>query len=253
MKGIFLQQQLEFRLEVSGEEWSQGAAVSCVLTVKNHGNAAQQLTGLQLQLVFGDSKKIKSKEAGAFELVAAAGFQIPPKEGSVGPQQQQNFSWAFQLGKNAPITDNARGYFLLYGTGTAPELLGQLPLPVLPHAHIQAVLRILETNFKFVAKGARTSKEWVEVKVKPAAGKKYAALEQLTLAARFEDEGLALRYIFQVKEFASDANALVVRKSKKEVEQHLKISEYLFPGGQINREPLQQAVETALQQIGSAF
>ena len=250
MKGVFLQQQLEFRLEVSGTEWSQGEPVPCILSIINHGAVTQSVNDLYLRLVLGDNKSLKNQVVGAFQPVAAAELAAAV---AVDPQKQQSFPWTFQLEKDCVITDKSQGFYLLYGAGTAWESLGRLPLPILPHRHIQAVLRILETTFKFVVKGCKSAKGWVEVKLKPPAGKKFAALEQLLLYARCDGDDLFLKYVFRVQEFSASSSALVMQKGKKEVEQRHNSGQYLFPGGQINREPLQQALEEALKQVGSAF
>ena len=61
MRGMFFQQPLEFRLEVEGDQWCQGDAVVCKLSIKNRGQSAKELNPLFLHLACGTLKRLSKK------------------------------------------------------------------------------------------------------------------------------------------------------------------------------------------------
>jgi len=250
MRGLFLQDQLEFKLEVAGDGWRQGDELSCALSVKNRGDAPAALGGLQLRTAYGNLKKIRQKTGGAFAPVSSADLNPPS---AIGPRQELAFSWTFTIDKNCSITDKTQSLHLLYGNTDDLDKLGQLPVNVQPHPHIQVLLQILETAFSFVLKGQRAAKSEFEAKLKPPAAKKYTMLDQLVLSARFEGEALCLTYAFHVKKLSATPSSFGFKKGVSEVEQRLDSSGYLFPGGYVNHDPLEKAIAEALASVESGI
>jgi hypothetical protein len=249
VKGVFFKQPLEFRLEVKGDEWRQGESLSCVLSVKNRGASSQPLSGLYLHLAQGNIKSVREKADDAFEITSSARFDAVS---SVEPGGESSFPWTFELHKNCTISDKMQGIFLLCGIGALSDAAGQLTVVVLPHAHIEAVLSFLENSFSFVLKGQKSKKGWLEAKLKPPAGKDYPTLEHLFLSFCFNEETLHLKYCFHLKTIQATASTTVhVGKAIRELEQELHSSKYLFPGGQINHEPLESVIAEALALVKS--
>jgi hypothetical protein len=86
-------------------------------------------------------------------------------------------------------------------------------------------------------------------KFKPPSGMSYPTLEQLTLGASFEKDSLLLRYMFKVKKLEATATTLGLKKGKSSLEQTIPCSDYLFPGGLMNHDPLESKLEEALSKV----
>lgn len=250
MRGLFIQHQLEFLVEAQGEGWHQEDRLSCALSVKNRGASPQPLADPGLYLALGDIKKIKQKDPAALKVVAAAELQAPAE---LAPGTQVKCPWEFVIDKNAAITDKGQSLYLVFGSGQSLETMGQLPVTVQPHPHIQVLLRILETTFRFVVKGQKSSKGRVQVKLKPSTAKRFTTVDDLVLSCWFEGEELVLHYLFHIKKFEATAATIGVAKKQREFDQRLTVSQYLFPGGAVNHEPLEAAVSEALKEIESGL
>jgi hypothetical protein len=250
MKGVFLQQQCEYRLEVAGDGFRQGEAVPCTLSVKNHASAPQPLNALSLRLACGDLKKVRDKSEDAFKIISCADLN---PQGEVGAGQQQSFSWTFELDRNCPISEKSQSLYLLYGSTTAAIAAGQLPLTVAAHPHIEAVLRLLESSFQFVLRGQKSSKGWVQAKFKPPTSRRFSLVNELTLSLRFEESLLVLNYSFNVKKFDATTASVGVKKGKSELEQRLDPARYMLTGQHADDQVLGAALEEALSTVATGL
>jgi sporulation-control protein spo0M len=248
VKGVFFKEQLEFRLEVRGDEWYQGDTLSCVLSVRNRGAAKQPLSGLYLHLAQASVKSVRDKAYNAFQVVGSARLDAAA---DIEPGAEQNFPWTFELDKNCVISEKSQSLYLICGREALSNAAGQLAVTVLPHPHIEAVLSLLESSFAFVLKGQKSKKNWVEAKLKPPSGKEYPTLEHLMLSFRFDAETLLLKYCFHLKTIQASATTLTVGKATREIEQQFHSSNYLFPGGLINNQPLETAIAETLAVVKS--
>lgn len=248
MRGVFFSKGLEYRLEVQGDEWTQGDSLSCGLSIKNRNLSRVSVSGLLLCLSLGDLKKVKAKAIDAFEPVSKAEFLSPL---DLEPDEQKSFPWSFELGKNCPITDKSESLFLICGLEAEPA--GQLQVNVLPHPHIEAVLSLFESFFSFVLKGQKSKKGWVEAKLKPPSGKTYPTLDHLLLLLQFDGEDMLLKFRFSVKKLETDMTSLDIKKGTKELEQRLSPNEYLLPGGFVNNDALEAGIEKALSVVATRF
>ena len=246
MKGVFLEQPLEVRVEVKGEEFRQGDSLPCMLSMKNHGTAPIPLTGACLMLAAGDLKKVKQKAEDAFEVIAEAEVRL--KE-SVAPQQTESFSCSFQLDRNCPITDKSGSLFLLYGGVGTKGTIGQLLVTVQPYETIRSIIEQLESSFQFVFKDTKSSDGWVEARFKSPSTRQFSMLDELLLGFQFAGETLKLRYSCKVKKFESGTSSLGVKKGKELIERSLEPGQYLLPGGFINPEAIDREVQEALSGV----
>jgi sporulation-control protein spo0M len=251
MKGVFINTQIEYRLEVAGEQFHQGDTIPCVLTVKNHGANAQSIDNLFLHLATGDQKKLKAKQEGAFEVVDAAD---KPFNGLLEPKTERSFQWSFSLGKNAPVSDKAHGLFLVYGNAAIAGCSGHLALNLEPHPHIQFLVRSLESPFQFENKGHKSSGDWVQIKFKPPSARRFSMLNELQLAAHFDGEMLDVKYIFTVKKFdAVSVTSVSIKKGKAEITQKLDPARYLISGRFVDHEYIEKNISEALDTIATGF
>jgi hypothetical protein len=121
--------------------------------------------------------------------------------------------WTFALDKNCSITDKSQTLFFRYGTTSGA--IGQLPITVKAHPHIEAILGIIETSFQFVLKGQKSSKGWVEAKLKPPTSSRFSMVNELKLGFRFEERALTLKFLFNVKKFETADSAVKIGKGRQ--------------------------------------
>lgn len=250
MRGITIQSPLEFRLEVTGETFAQGDQVPCKLSVKNHGATSAVLDALSLVLALGNLKKVKAKDAAAFEAILTGEVE---RGSELAPGAEASFSHTFLLDRNVAITDKAQSPYLLYGNSTDQQQLGQLLLTVNPHPHVRSVFDSLATVFSFVNKGESSKGGWTTAKLKAPDSRKLASVEELNLSCRFDGDALEVRYVFTVKKFEGVAVMMEVKKGKREILQRWEPSDYLFGGGFIRQEFVERSVEEALEPVSTVI
>jgi hypothetical protein len=244
VKGVFLQQQLEFRLNAEGD-FRQGSAIKCEMSVKNHLAEDRVLKNLALCLALGDLKKVKRKEQDAFTIVSAAEL---PLEVHLKAEDTVNYSWTFTIDPNGVISDKSQSLYILFGNSANLDVLGQLPLTVTPHQDIVEVLAVFESAFNFVVKGKKSSKDWLCIKIQPAAAAKYSMLDQLTLSTHFDGELLKLKYVFDLKRFEATASSLGVSKKKSTVLQDFPAEQYKRDGF-VDHGVIEEQINAALAEV----
>lgn len=247
MKGVFVHQQIEYRLEMPKDQVEQGDSLPCTLVLKNHGSAAQKVSDVRLEVACGDPKDLKNK-TDDFELVSAATLSFP---GEVAPQGQHTAQWTFDLDKNCSISDKSQTLF--FRCGAESGTIGQLPITIKPHPHTEGVLQLLETSFQFVLKGLKSSKGWVEAKLKPPSSPRFSMVNELKLGFRFDGSALLLKFKFNVKKFETEDSAVKIGKGQTDVDKRLEESDYLRSGGYLNHEGIEAAIEDALKVVATGL
>lgn len=248
MKGIFVHNQVEYRLEVVGDEFWQGDSLQCTLSVKNHSPSARIVDGVRLDLVLASLSKIKQKTEGSFAIVSSAdAFDT----GELAAGEQKSMSCVFQLDVNCPITDKAQSLCLLFGANDSLEATNFLVLSINPQRYIPHILAVLENFFQFVSRGTKSSDGWVQAKFKPPSSRKFSLLDELTLCLRFEDEMLVMKYVFKVKRFDATVASVTVKKGKVELEQRLSEREYLLSPDYVNHPGLESKIGEALEVVAT--
>lgn len=248
MRGVFIHQQLEYRVEMPKDGAVQGDTLPTTFSVKSHSAAPQTLDKLILELTFGDLKKLKAGE-GKYDTISAATVDAP---WTIAPGEQKSVTWSFALDRNSPISSKSDSPFFRFGA--EPGICTQVPVSVLSHPHVRAIYEILETSFQFILQGEKWSKGWVEAKFKPSSSKRFSMVNGLTLGSRFVEQGLELKFKFAVKKFeGADANAVKIGKGATDVIKRLEESEYLLSGGFINHTAIEKTLAEALEVVASGF
>jgi len=247
MRGIFIREQLEYKVETEGDEWQQGDTLCGSVTIKNRGDSNQTLFGLYLQLATGNFKKIKENSEKAFEIIDTVTF-----DGSddIASNEEVSFPWTFELERNCTISEKAQSLHLVVGREDAGDPAGFLPATVLPHSYIGEIIGLFESSFSFVLKGQKSKKGWVDSKLKPPAGGRFPTLDYLVLSIRLDDDTLRLKYCFNVKKMLVTPFSLGVTKAKSEVEQSLTISEFTSEG-YVDHRPLESSISEAISTVES--
>ena len=248
MKGTFFQKPLEFRLQVDGESWNQGNAISGTLVAKNHGNESVPMDHVRVALAHGLLRHVHAKDPDAFEILNTTSGQAGDK---LEAQKEFTLPWKFQTERNTPITDNLSSLFLVYGKGEATEQLGQLQLKMIPDPVIEEFIQIFIISYRFVVKSRKHSKGTVEVKLAPPDAKAFASLEQLIVKFHFEGETVHLAYSFGVKKVEATAASVDMKKAKKEFEQEFKPLQYKTASGRFNHDAVEAEIRQVMAQVES--
>lgn len=243
MKGVFIHNGVEYCLEVTGDEFSQGDPISCTISIKNHSPKTQSHKGLLLELAFANLGKLKKKE----DCIIDVRNSLPPGDPfELAPQSEKVASTTFHLDSNCPISDKNQSLCFLYGDTDSSVPKGHLVLVVKPHMFIQQILGVFESTFQFVRKGEKSSEGWVLAKFKPSTARKLSFVDEVTAAFRYEDTDLILKYVFKVNKFDTTLNTMGIKKEKKELEQRLRKDQYLLTKDHINDQAIESLIEEAL-------
>jgi hypothetical protein len=250
MRGVTIQNPLEFRLESPIETVTQGERVPCVLTVKNHGGEEVRIERLSLELALGVVKKIKAKEEDAFTPLASAEVG---RDLAVSATAPVTLSWVFELDRNAPISEKNQSPYLLYGNAETRTLLGNLPLTVKMHPHFRALFDTCETVFSLINKGETWKDGYTTVKYKAPDLRKFSLVDEIVIGVRFVEDSLEVVYTFKVKKIDATAHSLNFKKGKAEVSQTWTPQDYLFGGEFIRQEFVEKMLDEAFSVVATGF
>lgn len=243
MKGVFFQRPLEFKLQINGESWDQGDAVSGTLMIKNHGPRLS-LADAQVHLAHGNLKQVRAKASDAFELLGSS--PMPTIDLATGAEA--SLDWSFTTDRNCPITDSSGGLFVLYGRGSITEQMGQLQLAIRPYEVIQDFLSEFTTQFRFVTKALKAgSRSTVDAKLVPPDSRAFASLDYVVVKMSFDGDVMNLRYVFTMKKIEAKKK----KKKKKDVVQSMTKESYRTSTGRFDHERAVVLIKEALGEVES--
>jgi hypothetical protein len=250
MKGVIIESGLEISVTVPSDSYAQGDTVRCTLTVKNRSTNTVTLPPLLLQIAVGIHKKVKGREAGAFEVLASAPLAFP---NNLAPSSSVEALWEHTLAQNAVISEKTQSLYLLFGSGSTSPPAGQLPLSITPHRHLEEVIRTMEMVFQFTPKGIAWKDGAVIVKYKPPSSREYTLVEELSLGLSRSEGNLVMRYRFKVKKFESSEIGVQIKKGMADFERILAPQDYLFGGDYFNQDRVEGSVSEALKKVQTGF
>ncbi len=251
MRGILIQRPLEYRLDVIGDSFEQGASVPCSLTIKNHAQTPTKIEGLSLLLATGNLKKVKSRDSDAFEILER--FELASSL-ELAPSSHVTHERVLHLSLNSAITDKNSSPYLLYGDSAHAQGIGQLLLTTQPHAHVRHIFDTMTTVFNFINRGVTSKDNQTVAKFKSPDSRRYSLVEELNVFSSFgEDLSITLRFVFTVKRFDHSSTAVAVKKAKVEILRQLEPSEYLFGGSFVRQEYIDEQIEAALAEVSSGL
>lgn len=245
MKGFFFQRPIEFHLETSENEWTQGSTIQGKLRIKNSGNEAVEIPNIHVGVIYGIFKKIKAKEEDAW---GEATEQILEPSLQLGAQEEKSFQWEYPLASNCPITDKNGGLFLVYGSQASDER-GRIDLKVHLHTMLQSFIQTFETQFRFQKKYEKFKDDCTEIKFVPPDSKNFPTLDHLLCFLKIQNNTMEILYRFKMKSLgkASGEDIVKVRNKKKEIQQSYTAEQY-ERGGFPNRDCFRQAISEALEE-----
>jgi len=256
MKGMFFKGNQEYRITVEGEQWKQGAEVKGQLQIRSHSPGASSDATFFVGLARANEKKVKAKAEDAFDVLDIRESQ----------PNAQVLEWSFQLTEKSPVSDANKSLYLIYGPQlegrvVASGQVGALQLKVLPHQHLEDLISVLSTTFRFPVKkvgapGAAGAKGAIEVRLDPPEGRSFASTDALVVDFSFEQsadpfEGeIQTGFCFQVRELDGFRGSTQEKKVEKRVERVLPLGDLLHRfNGRVNREYFEKVFQNVLSEV----
>ena len=94
MRSTFFEKNIEYKIDVDGENWNQGGILNGNLFIRNLGNKAVSVKSITLILAYGLRKAIKEK--GEFEWEVHRNL-ILSKNISLSDNNPKSFKWNIKL------------------------------------------------------------------------------------------------------------------------------------------------------------
>ena len=244
MKGAYFAKPLEWNVDITGESWRQGEAVSGTLILKNHSSDTISLDNVAMIFAQGDIKKVHSRDPKAFKITDT--LKLTTSELSGGQSHSQTFS--FTLPINCAVTDKKTSFYLAYGVGGTET---NLQLKVEPRLIFTEVTKLMETFQRFKYKDIKAVKEGVEFKFLPPSSRDWAHAESLLLTLAMNGENLEMDFLFNVKTIDTKSITTALAKETRQFKKSLTPREYTFGKGMPNQDGIMKALDSILVEVKS--
>lgn len=248
MKGLFLKNQIEFKVELFGEQWRQGDLIKGEYHISSHASDVQTISKLEInfkQCLIKDVRSEKDdKNLSLHHLTLSNSFNLNPKE-------ERKFEFEYSLPPETLITDSKSSLYLFHGTDEKHE---SLQLNIVPQQRFEEVINTMGTFFRFTVKKRRSLKNWVEYTLKAPLSKDLACLEELKLLISLgSDKILHLHFQAKIKkvDFAapSAGHDLSFKKEAFDKKYQLSPEEYLFYGRDFHQDKFKEFFSKTLSEI----
>ena len=243
MRSVYIQQPLEYQIEVEGESWNQGEVVKGQIRIRNMGSKTVAVKTSQIILAHGLKKAFKEGTMVPWEVLEK---QVVAQDIALQAGSELTFGWNFNLSTDCPITDKQGGLYLLFGGDEALTEGGRLNLQINLHPILQNYLQTFTTQFRFLEQYQKRKSEWTEVKLIPPDSREYPNMDYLLCFLRIHDEQLEAHYRFKMSGLGRTGEKMTVTKKNRELEQSIPQGKYLQPGGFPNRACFRENIDQAL-------
>lgn len=254
MKSTIILKPLEYSIVATGQSWRQGEKIKGVLQIKNHSAESVEISLLEISLVIGNFKKIKTKDKKAWELLSEA--QLSQKL-SLKAAEEKEFLWEFTLPEDCPITDkNGSVYLTFFDKEKSKEDFwpaGQLELVIEPKLIITQFLSIMESFIRFKVVQKKFSKGMVETKLNPPTSKDLSHVESLLLRIKEVNKTLELEYIFTMNVFETVAGNVMTQKKIRQIDQKLFAKEYCSSPDYADQDFIIKKINEVIKEITPKF
>jgi len=236
---------LEFKFEVNGERWLQGATIEGELFLKNHRPEVFETKKLNVRLCWGDFKKVKTRDAKAFTPLSST--ELSTSE-ILNSGEEKSWKWSIKLEDNCPISEKNGSLYLLFGD-EVQQLGGDLQLNIDPKEVYKEIIKLMENFLRFKMKDISSKKGLVTAKFAPPLSKDFSSVDSLLMSFALEQQELKLHYEFKVKRVTLGATNtdLKMAKDVSQLEQKLDPKRYLI-GKSLDQDfvlkQLQAAIDT---------
>ena len=243
MRSVYIQQPLEYQIDVEGESWNQGEVVKGQIRIKNMSSKTVAVKTSQIILAHGLKKAFKEGTMVPWEVLEK---QVVAQDIALQAGSELTFGWNFDLSTDCPITDKQGGLYLLFGGDEALTEGGRLNLQINLHPILQNYLQTFTTQFRFLEKYQKRKSEWTEVKLIPPDSREYPNMDYVLCFLRIHDEQLEAHYRFKMSGLGRTGEKMTVTKKNRELEQSIPQGKYLQPGGFPNRACFRENIDQAL-------
>ena len=243
MRSVYIQQPLEYQIDVEGESWNQGEVVKGQIRIRNMSSKTVAVKTSQIILAHGLKKAFKEGTMVPWEVLEK---QVVAQDIALQAGSDLTFGWNFNLSTDCPITDKQGGLYLLFGGDEALTEGGRLNLQINLHPILQNYLQTFTTQFRFLEKYQKRKSELTEVKLIPPDSREYPNMDYVLCFLRIHDEQLEAHYQFKMSGLGRTGEKMTVTKKNREIEQSIPQGEYLQPGGFPNRACFRENIDQAL-------
>lgn len=240
MKGVNVSDGIEYRIELKGEQWSQGEEISGTYEAIPHSG---DLKASKVYFALGDKKKIKKGDPKAFTVLW--------EEECTGAKKDFSFS----LEKNSIVTDSALGLFCLFGHKDDLLSCGSLEVNTVPHSHLTQIISVIENFLRFKVKKIKyqAKQSQVDFQMVPPVSREYSSMEKLSLKMVKTDQGCELFYTISLKKLDSADLGMQIAKKKVDLQANWTEREYLICGDTVDQDRVQKLVVSTLQEALPKF
>ena len=243
MRSVYIQQPLEYQIDVEGESWNQGEVVKGQIRIRNMSSKTVAVKTSQIILAHVLKKAFKEGTMVPWEVLEK---QIVAQDIALQAGSELTFGWNFDLSTDCQITDKQGGLYLLFGGDEALTEGGRLNLQINLHPILQNYLQTFTTQFRFLEKYQKRKSEWTEVKLIPPDSREYPNMDYVLCFLRIHDEQLDAHYRFKMSGLGRTGEKMTVTKKNRELEQSIPQGKYLQPGGFPNRACVRENIDQAL-------
>jgi hypothetical protein len=243
MRSVYIQQPLEYQIDVEGESWNQGEVVKGQIRIRNMSSKTVAVKTSQIILAHGLKKAFKEGTMVPWEVLEK---QVVAQDIALQAGSELTFGWNFNLSTDCPITDKQGGLYLLFGGDEALTEGGRLNLQINLHPILQNYLQTFTTQFRFLEKYQKRKSELTEVKLIPPDSREYPNMDYVLCFLRIHDEQLEAHYRFKMSGLGRTGEKMTVTKKNRELEQSIPPEKYLQPGGFPNRACFRENIDQAL-------
>lgn len=244
MRALYFAKPLEYRLEVSGEEFEQGQPLAGTLCVTNRGSAVLDDLMLELGLAYGVFREIK--EEGNQSLTLLEGSQLA-KGFSLEPGAEKKEAWELPLGNAAPIMSKEGSPFLLYGANLKQVgARGQINLPVGLSSPASAFIATLENHYAFESRASICAGALLETRFKPPGS--YPLLDELTVTMKIDHKAVTLVFKGKGKGIRGGAAGGLIAKHSS-TKKTIPLEKFGFDRGRPNRGLYRELIDAMMPKI----
>ncbi len=243
MRSVYIQQPLEYQIDVEGESWNQGEVVKGQIRIRNMSSKTVAVKTSQIILAHGLKKAFKEGTMVPWEVLEK---QVVAQDIALQAGSELTFGWNFNLSTDCPITDKQGGLYLLFGGDETLTEGGRLNLQINLHPILQNYLQTFTTQFRFLEKYQKRKSELTEVKLIPPDSREYPNMDYVLCFLRIHDEQLEAHYRFKMSGLGRTGEKMTVTKKNRELEQSIPQGKYLQPGGFPNRACFRENIDQAL-------
>jgi hypothetical protein len=243
MRSVYIQQPLEYQIDVEGESWNQGEVVKGQIRIRNMSSKTVAVKTSQIILAHGLKKAFKEGTMVPWEVLEK---QVVAQDIALQAGSELTLGWNFNLSTDCPITDKQGGLYLLFGGDETLTEGGRLNLQINLHPILQNYLQTFTTQFRFLEKHQKRKSELTEVKLIPPDSREYPNMDYVLCFLRIHDEQLEAHYRFKMSGLGRTGEKMTITKKNREIEQSIPQGKYLQPGGFPNRACFRENIDQAL-------